>query len=706
MMERIEEQYITPSNIEITTYKEELEFKDLSFLEEEINTNKGALFSSNYEYPNRYSRWEAAVVNPYLEIRASGLKGEITALNLGGKELLKIVYEMICNISGISLMKEEEKILFNIEKDNRVYKEEERSKKRSIFTLIRSLMNAFKTSDPWIGLYGAFGYDLVFQFEDDIELVKSRDDSEDLVLYLPQKIYIKDNKLTKTYFINYDFSYEGISTKNKMGTVNNKLNLNKSLNEEYIKEGDYEKIVTLAKESFRRGDLFEVVPSYSMVRETKLSPQKIYHNLKNINPSPYNFFINLGGEYLIGSSPEMFVRVEDNKVETCPISGTIKRGANPIEDSEQIKKLINSLKDEEELTMCTDVDRNDKSRVCKEGTVKVLSRRTIEMYSHLIHTVDHVEGILNEGYDSLDAFLTHMWAVTLTGAPKKRAIEWIERVEKDRRNWYGGAVGFIKFNGDLNTGITLRTLRYIENKVEIRVGATLLNNSIEKDEEIETKVKALAMLKSLEFQEDKKSQKMLTVPFKDKKALIIDHDDSFVHTLGNYIKTLGFNVTTFRGKEARKSLRENDYDVVILSPGPGTPKEFKLSESIKLALEKRIPILGVCLGLQGIVEYFGGTLDYVEKPRHGRKMRVIKHKEAPWPSIKDEFKVGLYHSIYGKTIGNELINICEDEEGILMGVMHRSHKILAVQFHPESILTIEEGNGINLLRDSFEFLLE
>ncbi|WP_238883173.1 anthranilate synthase component I [Clostridium sp. YIM B02551] len=706
MIESVKKRYITPKNIEITTYKEELEFKDLGFLEEKINTNKGALFSSNYKYPNRYSRWEAAVVDPYLEIRASGLKGEITALNSGGKELLKIVYDVISNINGISLIKEDTKILFNIEKDNKVYKEEERSKKRSIFTLIRSLMNSFKTTDPWIGLYGAFGYDLVFQFEDDIELVKSRDDSEDLVLYLPQKIYIKDNKLTKTYFINYDFSYEGISTKNKAGTVTNRFKLNKLLNEEYIKEGDYEKIVTLAKESFRRGDLFEVVPSYSMVRETKLSPKKIYHNLKNINPSPYNFFINLGGEYLIGSSPEMFVRVEDNKIETCPISGTIKRGANPIEDSEQIKKLINSLKDEEELTMCTDVDRNDKSRVCKEGTVKVLSRRTIEMYSHLIHTVDHVEGILNEGYDSLDAFLTHMWAVTLTGAPKKRAIEWIERVEKDRRNWYGGAVGFIKFNGDLNTGITLRTLRYIDNKVEIRVGATLLNNSIEKDEELETKVKALAMLKSLEFQEDKKSQKMLTVPFKDKKALIIDHEDSFVHTLGNYIKTLGFNVTTFRGEEARRSLRDNDYDVVILSPGPGTPKEFKLSESIKLALEKGIPILGVCLGLQGIVEYFGGTLDYVEKPRHGKKMKVIKHEEAPWPSIKKEFKVGLYHSIYGKTIGNELINICEDEEGILMGVVHKSHKILAVQFHPESILTIEASNGINLLRDSFTFLLE
>lgn len=698
--------YMTPKNIEITAHRENLEFQDLSFLEEEINNSKGALFSSNYEYPNRYSRWEAAVVDPYLEIRSSGLGGQINALNAGGKELLKIIFQVIDNIKGISFIKEDSRILFNIEKDNTVYKEEERSKKRSVFTLIRALMDAFRTDDPWIGLYGAFGYDLVFQFEDDIQLQKSRENSEDLVLFLPKKIYIKDNKLTKTYFMDYNFSLNGITTEDAEGKTEQLQGIKKSLNEEYIKEGDYEKIVTLAKESFRRGDLFEVVPSYSMVRETEFSPKEIYYNLKNINPSPYNFFVNLGGEYLIGSSPEMFVRVEGKKVETCPISGTIRRGANPIEDSEQIKKLINSLKDEEELTMCTDVDRNDKSRVCKEGTVKVLSRRTIEVYSHLIHTVDHVEGTLNEGYDSLDAFLTHMWAVTLTGSPKKRAIEWIEKVEKDRRNWYGGAIGFIKFNGDLNTGITLRTLRYIDKKVEIRVGATLLMNSIEKDEEQETKVKAMAMLRSLQPLEDKKDEEAAVTPFKGKKALIIDHEDSFVHTLGNYIKTLGFEVTTYRGEEARKSLRNNNYDVVILSPGPGTPSEFKLNESIKAAMDKNIPILGVCLGLQGLVEYFGGTLDYVENPRHGKKMKVIKGKDAPWPSLSNEFNVGLYHSIYGKTIGNELINICEDEDGILMGIMHRTHRILAVQFHPESILTTEENSGINLLKDSFSYLLK
>lgn len=703
----MDKNYITPMNIAITAYKEELNFKDLSFLEEEINNNKGALFSSNYEFPNRYSRWELGVVNPYLEIRTTGLQGQLRALSISGKELLKIVNVILQKIDGVNLEVKEEIIKFTLEKDNKIYREEERSKKRSIFTIIRALMDAFKSEDNWLGLYGAFGYDLVFQFEDDIKLYKSREDSEDVVLYFPEKIYLRDNKLSKTFCVKYDFSYEGITTVSANNEAINQKDIQKTLNEEYIKKGDYSKIVTLAKESFKRGDLFEVVPSYSIVRETELHPKEIYHNLKNINPSPYNFFINLGKEYLIGSSPEMFVRVEDKKVETCPISGTIKRGANAIEDSEQIKKLLNSKKDEEELTMCTDVDRNDKSRVCKEGTVKVINRRTIEMYSHLIHTVDHVEGTLKENYDALDAFLTHMWAVTLTGAPKKRAIEWIEKVEKDKRNWYGGAVGFIKFNGDMNTGITLRTLRYIDKKVEIRVGATLLMNSIEEDEEEETKVKSLAMLKSLDKFEGQLSsnftKKIVNCP-QNKRALIIDHEDSFVHTLANYIKTLGFEVETYRGDEGRRKLKEEKFDVLILSPGPGTPSEFKLNESVDIAIEKGVPIFGVCLGLQGIVEYFGGKLDYIENPRHGKKLKVKKSKEAPWPSVNEEFTVGLYHSLYGKEIGDDLINICEDEEGILMGVMHKKLKILGVQFHPESILTLDNDSGMSLLGDSLQFL--
>ena len=197
------------------------------------------------------------------------------------------------------------------------------------------------------------------------------------------------------------------------------------------------------------------------------------------NPSPYGFFINLDkNEYLVGASPEMFVRVENNlngrRVETCPISGTIERGSDPLEDAQQIKKLLMNAKEESELTMCTDVDRNDKSRICEPGSVKVLGRRQIEMYSKLIHTVDHVEGYLRKEFDALDALLCHTWAVTVTGAPKTWAIRFIEQTERSVRHWYGGAVGFVGFDGSLNTGLTLRTIRIKDGIAEVRAGATLL----------------------------------------------------------------------------------------------------------------------------------------------------------------------------------------------------------------------------------------
>ena len=151
------------------------------------------------------------------------------------------------------------------------------------------------------------------------------------------------------------------------------------------------------------------------------------------------------------------MRVTGDRVETCPISGTIARGTDPLEDAANIVTLLGSAKEESELTMCTDVDRNDKARVCVPGSVKVIGRRQIEMYSRLIHTVDHIEGRLRPGFDALDAFLTHMWAVTVTGAPKTWAMQFIEDNEDTPRRWYGGAVGKIGFDGSMNTGLTLRT---------------------------------------------------------------------------------------------------------------------------------------------------------------------------------------------------------------------------------------------------------
>src|SRR5690606_4302946 len=238
--------------------------------------------------------------------------------------------------------------------------------------------------------------------------------------------------------------------------------------------------------------------SQTFAEPAAASPAEIFRRLRVRNPSPYGFLLNLGdGEYLVGASPEMFVRVEGRRVETCPISGTVRRGRDALEAAEQIKALLSSPKEESELTVCTDVDRNDRWRICEPGSVRGIGRRQIELYSRLIHTVDHVEGTLREGFDALDAFLCHTWAVTVTGAPKAWAMQFVEDHEKSARAWYGGAVGLIGFDGGLNTGLTLRTIRVIDGVAEVRAGATLLYDSDPEAEEEETHVKASALLDAI-----------------------------------------------------------------------------------------------------------------------------------------------------------------------------------------------------------------
>eukprot|EP01032_Pedospumella_encystans_P034025 gene34025-38462_t len=203
--------------------------------------------------------------------------------------------------------------------------------------------------------------------------------------------------------------------------------------------------------------------------------------------------------------------------------------------------------------MCSDVDRNDKSRVCEPGSVKVIGRRQIEMYSRLIHTVDHIEGRLRDGMDAFDGFLSHAWAVTVTGAPKLWAMRFIEAHEKSPRAWYGGAIGMVGFNGDMNTGLTLRTVRIKDGIAEVRAGATLLNDSDPQEEEAETELKASAMIAAIrDAKSDPKSKRGVARVGEGVNILLVDHEDSFVHTLANYFRQTGATVNTL---QARGQLR-------------------------------------------------------------------------------------------------------------------------------------------------------
>ena len=402
----------------------------------------------------------------------------------------------------------------------------------------------------------------------------------------------------------------------------------------------------------------------------------------------------------------MFVRVDGRRVETCPISGTIRRGLTAIDDAAQIQKLLNSRKDESELTMCTDVDRNDKSRICEPGSVRVIGRRQIELYSHLIHTVDHVEGILRPESDALDAFLTHLWAVTVTGAPKRSAMQFLEQNERSARRWYGGAVGHLSFKGDINTGLILRTIRLKDSIAQVRVGATVLYDSEPEAEAQETLTKASALFQTLNrATHNAVSTLSLGIqeanPAAGKRVLLIDYEDSFVHTLANYIRQTGATVTTLRHGFAESVFDEEKPDLVVLSPGPGKPSDFHLSDAIFACKKRHIPLFGVCLGLQGIVEAHGGKLGVLDYPQHGKtsQVSIMDADSVTFKNLPESFEVGRYHSLYAlqESLPKELKVTAMSEDGVIMGIEHKTLPIAAVQFHPESIMTLAGGVGLTIV---------
>ena len=674
-----------------------------------LDSQRGGLLKSQYEYPGRYTRWAIGFVNPPLELATRDNTFTLTAHNQRGMVLLDYLTEALFQCSElITIERKERQILGSLKPTQRLFAEEERSRQPSVFTVVREIIQLFSSSeDEHLGLYGAFGYDLVFQFEQMSKQQQRAEDQQDLVLYLPDELLIVDYYQQQGYRLQYEFVTKNGTTRDLPRSGETIDYRGKNLTPAQTCDhapGEYEQQVEKALEYFRRGDLFEVVPSQNFFKHCSKSPTQLFRILKEINPSPYGFIFNLGGEYLIGASPEMFVRVDGRRVETCPISGTIRRGQDAIEDALQIQTLLNSRKDESELTMCTDVDRNDKSRICEPGSVRVIGRRQIEMYSHLIHTVDHVEGLLRPEFDALDAFLTHLWAVTVTGAPKRWAMQFIEQHERSPRRWYGGAVGYLTFDGNLNTGLILRTIRLQDAIAEVRAGATVLYDSDPQAEAQETITKAAALMQTLEQAEannlatiSSQLQQQSIQPGTGKHILLIDHEDSFVHTLANYMRQTGATVTTLRHGFAESLLDREQPDLVVLSPGPGKPDDFKVAETIAACQQRQIPIFGVCLGLQGIVEAFGGELGVLDYPQHGKvsEISVVAKDSTLFQDLPASFDVGRYHSLYAlpEKLPAQLKVTAITDDGVIMGIEHQTLPIAAVQFHPESIMTLAGGIG-------------
>ncbi len=730
--------FVTAGGVHVTRTAEPFDPDILGGLTRSVDQRRGGVLSSGMEYPGRYSRWHLAYVDPCAEIVARGRRISVRALNGRGEVLLPVLGDALRRAGQPvpdAAAQDAREIAVVIPEPSGLVAEEDRSRRPTVFTALREVIAAFAGDDPHLGLYGAFGYDLAFQFEP-VRFRRDRPAAQrDLVLHLPDELYALDRKRESAMVYRYEFSAGGISTEGlPRRTAASPVRV-ASPAPGFVAEknfrakpqpGAFAQVVAQAKERFARGDLFEVVPSHVFRGECD-SPAAFYETLRQVNPAPYEFFFNLGeGESLVGASPEMYVRVSGDRVETCPISGTIRRGADPLGDAENIRTLLNSAKEESELTMCTDVDRNDKSRVCLPGSVTVIGRRQIEMYSRLIHTVDHIEGRLRPGLDALDAFLSHMWAVTVTGAPKTWAMQFIEDHEDAPRCWYGGAVGVIGFDGSMNTGLTLRTAHIRDGVAAVRAGATLLFECDPEAEERETELKSRALLETLAQAQAavragdaagpepepvrpaaRRAEPAPGGPGQGLRVLLVDHQDSFVHTLASYFRQEGAEVVTLRAGFPPSMLDDYRPDLVVLSPGPGQPSDFGCDALLRELDARGLPAFGVCLGLQAMVEHAGGELGLLAEPAHGKPGQV--RRTGPGgpgllAGLPDEFTAGRYHSLHAVPEqvkgGFEVSAVTPD--GVVMAIEDEQAGRWGVQFHPESILSASGRAGHqvigNLLR--------
>jgi anthranilate synthase component I len=370
------------------------------------------------------------------------------------------------------------------------------------------------------GLVGYIGYDCIRYFEDIPDTCKDDLKLADAILMLTDTILIFDH-ITHKIKVVANAYIESKSRKYLAGQYVKAIKgideiidkLSKSLKEpisqvEYkqvplkiesnFKKADFKKAIRKAKGYIRDGDIIQVVISQRFKTKFNKDPLNVYRALRSINPSPYMFYISFGALKLVGSSPEIMVRVEDGIVRVRPIAGTRKRGRDRQEDLLLMKELLADPKERAEHLMLVDLARNDLGRICKTGTVKVNEFMTIEKYSHVMHIVSDCTGILKKGEDSYDVLRACFPAGTVAGAPKIRAMEIIDELENTKRLVYAGCVGYFSFSGNMDTCITIRTIVIKNGYAYIQAGAGIVADSKPENEYRETQNKAKAMLKAIE----------------------------------------------------------------------------------------------------------------------------------------------------------------------------------------------------------------
>lgn len=680
--------FATPSGL-VVTRSETLAnaTQSLDALIDALGTRQGLLLRCNFTFPGRYRPAWIGFVDPPIRIALRADVLSCRALNARGAVLLPAIAKAFSDGGIADLTVVPDAITGRL------------ATSETVFETLRSLVSAFGSSDAHLGLFGPFGFDMAFH-----TLQLQRDAArgaghEDMVLYLPDLIVAADHPETgQARVIAYDFTL-GLSSTHGLPRAGAEAEPPGAPAGTPAASRSYADMVRQAVEACRSGELFEVVLAQTFRRETKAGPDALFRLLDRINPSPYEFLANLGSEALVGASPEMFVRVDGSRVESCPISGTVRRGGDALIDAERALELLNSSKAAAELTMCTDIDRDDKAGLCVPGSVRLLGRRQIETYSHLLHTVDHVEGQLRPDRDAIDAFRAHVWAVTLTGAPRQEAIAFIDANEGAPRRWYGGAIGRLGFDGRLDTGIVLRSMRLAGGVAEIAVGATILHSSDPEDEERETQTKASALLRTLDMAAQQAAQSRepacaaRPTPAAIPLAVTILGGEPFAQSLQVLLETAGGQVVRRPLVAGAGGLTQDG--AYIVAPDLSDRGLADARDAITQLLAEGRPVLALGHGMVALAQVFGAEATLSQAPRHGDRALAVPSAGASWmlPGATEPFSVGCYHRyvVASGGVREPLRVTARSEAGEVLAVEHAALSVAGLLFRPESLLTQHAG---------------
>jgi len=389
-------------------------------------------------------------------------------------------------------------------------------------TFLRDMMRGYRPVEvPGLprfygGLVGYLGYDMVRFIEELPDRRSPGLDMPDMFLMLTDAMLVFDN-LRQTIKVVCSVHLDGvppekayaeavgriediISALRKPAARPARMPANRNGDEfvsSFGRREAFEEAVLRTKEYIRAGDVFQLVLSQRFERPSAAEPFDIYRALRVINPSPYMYYLDTGDAEIAGSSPEILVRLEGEGITLRPIAGTRRRGRDEKEDLAMEEELKGDPKERAEHIMLVDLGRNDVGRVARTGTVRVTELMAVERYSHVMHMVSNVEGVLREGCDSFDVFRACFPAGTVTGAPKIRAMEIIEELEPSRRGPYAGAVGYFSYSGNMDTCITIRTLIVKDGRVHVQAGAGIVADSDPGREYMETVNKAKGMMRAV-----------------------------------------------------------------------------------------------------------------------------------------------------------------------------------------------------------------